>query len=94
MTDWTSAEQVLRVLRLWLRECPTDKRLTLIREQVEALVAPLAVPPPSVVDVEALRALPRYSPHLLISDHFGVYVKWADVAALLPPQETTGEPTS
>jgi hypothetical protein len=45
-----------------------------------------------VVDVEALRALPRYvifafSPVEHRSDD-GAWVKWADVAALLPPQET------
>ena len=48
------------------------------------------------VDVEALRALQRYAVYQFdpgdeMPDADGDWVKWADVAALLPPQE---EPTA
>lgn len=50
MTEW-NRDEVLRVLRLWLTECPTDKRHTLTREQVKALVAtPVSPPTPEPMD--------------------------------------------
>ena len=47
-----AATKVFESLRLWLHECPTDKRFTLTRYQVEALVeATEPRPPAAAVDL-------------------------------------------
>lgn len=51
-----SQEEVLRLLRLWLKECPTDSRHTLTRAQVEALVGASPVVPSQEHEDEPLRA--------------------------------------